>query len=261
MASPPAASHGPLSTPSKFRDLNQEHNVENSSADENYHKNFSKNSKYSGEDLGIIPVQKMRISEDENNLKMRISEEEHNQKMRISEVEKSQKMRISEDENKENSSEYDDDPCISEDDNNQENSSEDEDEDDPYPYMYYAEDLVGDLLDDLDYQLTVSDLVTAVKAGLESAEFIDLVTYAAQELGELANLENRLLETEVTSQAWSIELFSLLRELGCPHRILTQGAMTVTERLASFGSRLMLLYFLLTELMAARMIHYTQCKI
>ena len=80
---------------------------------------------------------------------------------------------------------------------------------------------VQDCLDDLGYT-GVSDLSKAVEAGLESAEFTGLVTYLAQELGELASLEDRLLETEVTSQAWSLELSSLLRELGCPYTALTQ---------------------------------------
>ena len=80
---------------------------------------------------------------------------------------------------------------------------------------------VQDCLDDLGYT-GVSELSKAVEAGLESAEFTGLVTYLAQELGELASLEDRLLETEVTSQAWSLELSSLLRELGCPYTALTQ---------------------------------------
>ena len=80
---------------------------------------------------------------------------------------------------------------------------------------------VQDCLDDLGYT-GVSDLSKAVEGGLESAEFTGLVTYLAQELGELASLEDRLLETEVTSQAWSLELSSLLRELGCPYTALTQ---------------------------------------
>ena len=80
---------------------------------------------------------------------------------------------------------------------------------------------VQDCLDDLGYT-GVSDLSKVVEAGLESTEFTGLVTYLAQELGELASLEDRLLETEVTSQAWSLELSSLLRELGCPYTALTQ---------------------------------------
>ena len=80
---------------------------------------------------------------------------------------------------------------------------------------------VQDCLDDLGYT-GVSDLSKAVEGGLESAEFTGLVTYLAQELGELASLEDRLLETEVTSQAWSLELSSLLRELGCPYTALIQ---------------------------------------
>ena len=113
---------------------------------------------------------------------------------------------------------------------------------------------VQDCLDDLGYT-GLTDLSKAVEAGLESAEFTGLVTYLAQELGELASLEDRLLEPEVSSQAWSMELSSLLRELGCPYTVLTQG--DLTERLASVRSRLLLLSFLLSELMAVRM---TACE-
>ena len=80
---------------------------------------------------------------------------------------------------------------------------------------------VQDCLDDLGYT-GVTDLRKAVEEGLESAEFTGLVTYLAQEVGELACLEDRLQETEVESQAWSMELSSLLRELGCPYSVLTQ---------------------------------------
>ena len=80
---------------------------------------------------------------------------------------------------------------------------------------------IQDCLDDLAYT-GLTDLRQAVEAGLESAEFTSLVTYLAQELGDLASLEDRLGETEVESQAWSMELSSLLRELGCPYSVLTQ---------------------------------------
>ena len=52
-------------------------------------------------------------------------------------------------------------------------------------------------------------------------------------------------------QAWSMELSSFLRELGCPHCDLVEGP--VSDRLASPRARLTLLDFLLTELMAAKM--------
>jgi hypothetical protein len=52
-------------------------------------------------------------------------------------------------------------------------------------------------------------------------------------------------------QEWSMELTAVLRELGCPHRGLVEGP--IGERLASPKARLILLDFLLTELMAAKM--------
>ena len=84
---------------------------------------------------------------------------------------------------------------------------------------------VEDSLDDLGYT-AVTDLGRAVEAGLESDQFTGLVTYLAQEVGQVAGLEDRLLETDVRSEAWIMELSSLLRELGCPHSSLTQVSST-----------------------------------
>ena len=80
---------------------------------------------------------------------------------------------------------------------------------------------VEDSLEDLGYT-AVTDLKKAADDGLESQQLTDLVCFLAQEVGELAGLEDRLQETEVGSEAWIMELSSLLRELGCPHTSLTQ---------------------------------------
>ena len=88
---------------------------------------------------------------------------------------------------------------------------------------------VQDCLDDLGYT-GLTDLSKAVEAGLESAEFTSLVTYLAQELVELAGLEDRLLEPDVSSEAWRMELSSLLRELGCPYTVLTQVRSPLTSQ-------------------------------
>ena len=48
-----------------------------------------------------------------------------------------------------------------------------------------------------------------------------------------------------------MELSSLLRELGFPYSCLTQGA--VGDRLSGMRSKLVLLDFLLSQLMSARM--------
>ena len=80
---------------------------------------------------------------------------------------------------------------------------------------------VEDSLEDLGYT-GVTDLKKAAEDGLESGQFRDVICFLAEEVGELAGLEDRLQETEVGSEAWSMELSSLLRELGCPHTSLTQ---------------------------------------
>ena len=80
---------------------------------------------------------------------------------------------------------------------------------------------VEDSLEDLGYT-AVTDLKKAADDGFESQQLTDLVCFLAQEVGELAGLEDRLQETEVGSEAWIMELSSLLRELGCPHTSLTQ---------------------------------------
>ena len=86
-----------------------------------------------------------------------------------------------------------------------------------------------------------------MEGGIKSAEYTGLVLYL--ELGELLGLEDQLQDGD--TEAWAMELSSLLRELGFPYSCLTQGA--VGDRLSGMRSKLVLLDFLLSQLMSARM--------
>ena len=119
--------------------------------------------------------------------------------------------------------------------------------------MSSEEDIFNDIqdaLEDISYK-TVSDLKTAVDEGVKNAEFSDLISYLTQEISSLSHLEDQIQDQDVGSEAWMMELSSLLRELGCPWSVLTEGP--VHKRLESRRSRLILLDFLLTELMSSRM--------
>merc|ERR550519_1819455 len=116
------------------------------------------------------------------------------------------------------------------------------------------EDVVHDITtDDLCYS-DMKDISAAVKEGTENREFTALVAYMAGELKELLGMEDVVhdITTKEDKSSFEMELSSFLRELGCPYTCLTEGAMS--ERFASPESRLVLLDYLCTELMGARML-------
>jgi len=110
---------------------------------------------------------------------------------------------------------------------------------------------VQDSLEDICYS-EITDLDSAVENGLQSQDFTKLVCFLVREVSSLSGLEDQIQDPDVGGEGWIMELSSLLRELGCPHNILTEGP--VTKRLETRRSRLILLDFLMSELMAARMI-------
>jgi len=112
---------------------------------------------------------------------------------------------------------------------------------------------IQDSLEDLGYD-KISDVGGAVRGGLDNEEFTDLVSYLSNELKHLEGLEEGLGQFKKggDQQGWKMELSSFLRELGCPHKQLIEG--DVSERFTTEKSRLILLDFLLTELMASKMI-------
>ena len=94
-----------------------------------------------------------------------------------------------------------------------------------------------------------------MEEGVKSPEFTRLVRFLVKEVSSLSDLDGHaqlLQDTDLDSEAGMMELSSFLRELGCPHSVLIEGPLT--ERLATKAANLVLLDFLLSETMAARMI-------
>ncbi|CAK1595017.1 unnamed protein product [Parnassius mnemosyne] len=114
-----------------------------------------------------------------------------------------------------------------------------------------------DSLNDLGYEGPLSDEVAFAKAldgGHKSLEFTKLVHILAEELKKLCNLEEtvNMMNDPDESSAFLLELSSFLKELGCPYRKLITGHMS--SRLQTREDRILLLDYLISELMAARMV-------
>lgn len=117
---------------------------------------------------------------------------------------------------------------------------------------------IFDSVNDIGYEGPLSDEVTFAKAlegGPKSLHFTKLVHILAEELKKLCNLEEtvNMMNDPDESSAFLLELSSFLKELGCPYKKLVTGHMS--SRLQSREDRLLLLDYLLSELMAARMVN------
>ena len=117
---------------------------------------------------------------------------------------------------------------------------------------------IQDSLEDIQYEYRSSlnnNFDSVVEEGVKSPEFTRLVRFLVKEVSTLSDLDGHgqlLQDTDLDSEAGMMELSSFLRELGCPHSVLIEGPLT--ERLATKAANLVLLDFLLSETMAARMI-------
>ncbi|XP_071834331.1 protein FAM98A-like [Apostichopus japonicus] len=112
-----------------------------------------------------------------------------------------------------------------------------------------------DSLEDLGYQgelLEETSFREAVKGGPCSPLFTSLVSWLAENLCKLENVEASVSSTSSAEEAdtFELELCGLLSELQCPHESLTQGE--TINRFGNEKNRLLLLDFLTTELQAAR---------
>ncbi|PIK52700.1 hypothetical protein BSL78_10389 [Apostichopus japonicus] len=112
-----------------------------------------------------------------------------------------------------------------------------------------------DSLEDLGYQgelLEETSFREAVKGGPSSPLFTSLVSWLAENLCKLENVEASVTSTSSAEEAdtFELELCGLLSELQCPHESLTQGE--TINRFGNEKNRLLLLDFLTTELQAAR---------
>ncbi|XP_053620773.1 protein FAM98A [Plodia interpunctella] len=115
-----------------------------------------------------------------------------------------------------------------------------------------------DSLNDLGYEGLLLDEVALLKAldgGVKSLEFTKLVHILAAELKQLCRLEETInvISDPEESVAFLLELSSFLKELGCPYRKLTTGHMS--SRLQKKEDKVLLLDYLISELMAARMVN------
>lgn len=106
---------------------------------------------------------------------------------------------------------------------------------------------VKDSLEDIKYNVTLEDLDSIVEAGVKSPQFTSLVRFIVKEVTSLCNLQGHddIQEVELNSEAGMMELSSFLRDLECPHTVLTEGP--VTQRLEDKKARLILLDFLLSQ--------------
>ncbi|XP_045507958.1 protein FAM98B [Colias croceus] len=120
------------------------------------------------------------------------------------------------------------------------------------------ENEILDSLNDLGYEGPLSDEVAFAKAldgGAKSLEYTKLVHILAEEIKKLCNLEEtvNIMNDPDESSSFLLELSSFLKELGCPYRKLVTGHMS--SRLQSRDDKILLLDYLVSELMAARMVN------
>ncbi|OWR42941.1 FAM98A protein [Danaus plexippus plexippus] len=94
----------------------------------------------------------------------------------------------------------------------------------------------------------------ALEVGPKSLEYTKLVHILAEELKMLCSLEENvsIMNDSDESSSFLLELSSFLKELGCPYKKLVTGHMS--SRLQTKEDRILLLDYLVSELMAARMV-------
>lgn len=102
--------------------------------------------------------------------------------------------------------------------------------------------------------LEANKLESAVQGGAKDADFTNFVSYLATELRVLCNIDENInpIKCPEDSISFLLELSSFLKEIGCPYESLTQGHMS--DRFSSNHDKVLLLEYLITELMAAKMV-------
>lgn len=103
---------------------------------------------------------------------------------------------------------------------------------------------VGDCLDESIVEKAIAD-------GLASSIFRSLICWLSHELCVLLNLDDEANATSNPNE-FALELSSFLKELSCPYASMTSGPMA--ERFANVNQRYLLINYLATELMAAKMV-------
>ncbi|KAK9751594.1 Protein of unknown function (DUF2465) [Popillia japonica] len=116
-------------------------------------------------------------------------------------------------------------------------------------------------LGDIGYRCTEIDkatLETALDEGPKNILYTEIVTYLTNELKVLCKIDEQVntITAPEDSISFLMELSSFLKELGCPYVSLTQGH--ISDRLSDTNATTLLLDYLITELMAARILYDTK---
>ncbi|XP_057657956.1 protein FAM98B isoform X1 [Diorhabda carinulata] len=99
-----------------------------------------------------------------------------------------------------------------------------------------------------------SNFPIAIEGGPKSIEYTELVHFLTNEIRTLQGIDEEVnpISAPEDAVAFIMEVTSFLKELGCPYKVLIEGH--VSDRLQNFSDRLLLLDYLLTELMGARIL-------
>lgn len=97
-----------------------------------------------------------------------------------------------------------------------------------------------------------------LNVGAKSVEFTRLISWLANEIGKYTNIEERINATNSAddSSSFLLELSSFLKELGCVNDKLMTG--NVNQRLIDKQDKLVLIDFLISELMAAKILQFNE---
>ncbi|KAM3829905.1 protein FAM98C [Vipera latastei] len=100
---------------------------------------------------------------------------------------------------------------------------------------------------------SIKTFTQVAEAGVSSPQFMTLCSWLVSELRTLCQLEEDVTPVQGPEDAetFQIEISGLLGELHCPYPSLTTG--DLMARLSTRDNRLQLLYFLSSELLAARL--------
>lgn len=102
--------------------------------------------------------------------------------------------------------------------------------------------------------LDAEKLSQALKLGAKSTDFTSLVAWLAEQLRTFIDIDETVHATASAEDASSflLELSFFLKEVGCINEKLMTG--NVNQRLASESERAILIEFLVTELMASKLL-------
>ncbi|XP_031638120.1 protein FAM98A isoform X2 [Contarinia nasturtii] len=100
--------------------------------------------------------------------------------------------------------------------------------------------------------IQMSFIENMLENGISSPNFRSLVSWLSGELSILQNVDERI-DPESEKTEFILELSSMLKELCCPYPVLISGSLA--QRFQSKHDCLLLLNYLISELMAAKMCH------